>query len=43
MAACLIALPVALAVGAPDAQAKNGDTHITSIGSNQTSTATSRR
>jgi len=36
MVACLAALPVALAVGAPAAQAKNGDTHITSIGSNQT-------
>ena len=36
MAACLIALPVALVLGAPVAQAKNGDTHITSIGSNQT-------
>ena len=34
--ACLMALPVAVAVGAPGAQAKNGDTHITSIGSTQT-------
>ncbi len=34
--ACVVAMPVALAVGAPAAQAKNGDTHITSIGSNQT-------
>jgi hypothetical protein len=34
--ACLIAVPVALAVGAPSAGAKNGDTHITSIGSTQT-------
>ena len=36
MAVCVFALPVALAVGVPSAQAKNGDTHITSIGSNQT-------
>ena len=36
MAACLVALPTALAVGLPEAQAKNGDTHITSIGSTQT-------
>ena len=36
MAACLLALPVALTVGTPAAQAKNGDTHITSIGANQT-------
>ena len=34
--ACLVAVPVALAVGAPAAQAKNGDTHIDSIGSTQT-------
>jgi hypothetical protein len=34
-AACLIALP-ALALGAPAAQAKNGDTHITGIGVDQT-------
>ena len=34
--ACLIAVPVALAIGTPGAQAKNGDTHITSIGSTQT-------
>jgi Protein of unknown function (DUF3060) len=34
--ACLVAVPVALVVGAPSAQAKNGDTHITSIGSTQT-------
>jgi hypothetical protein len=33
--ACLIALS-ALALGAPAAQAKNGDTHITGIGINQT-------
>lgn len=34
--ACAVAVPVALTVGVPAAQAKNGDTHITSIGSNQT-------
>lgn len=34
--ACLIALPVVVTVGVPAAQATNGDTHITSIGSNQT-------
>jgi DUF3060 family protein len=32
--ACLIAAPLVL--GAPSAQAENGDTHITSIGSTQT-------
>ena len=31
-AAGLVALPAALAVGVPAAQAKNGDTHITGIG-----------
>jgi hypothetical protein len=31
-----VVVPVALAVGVPAAQAKNGDTHITSIGSTQT-------
>src|SRR3954462_2841070 len=36
MAACLITLPVELLLGGPVAQAKNGDTHITSIGSDQT-------
>ena len=37
LAACLIALPVALVLGAPVAQAKNGDTHITGqSASNQT-------
>ncbi len=36
IAACLIALPVLLAAGAPNALAKNGDTHITSVGSTQT-------
>ena len=35
VAACLIALPT-LALGAPAAQAKNGDTHITGIGIDQT-------
>jgi Protein of unknown function (DUF3060) len=35
VAACLIALP-ALALGAPAAHAKNGDTHITGIGIDQT-------
>ena len=36
MTACLIAVPVALAVGSPNAGAKNGDTHINAIGSTQT-------
>ena len=36
MTACLVASPVALAVGAPAAQAKDGDTHITAIGADQT-------
>jgi hypothetical protein len=36
MVAGLVGVPVALAVGVPAAQAKNGDTHITSIGSTQT-------
>ena len=36
LVACLIAVPAALAVGVPAAQAKNGDTHITAIGSTQT-------
>jgi Protein of unknown function (DUF3060) len=35
VAACLIA-PPALELGAPAAQAKNGDTHITGIGLDQT-------
>ena len=35
-AACLVALPVALGVGAPAAQAKNGDTHVTGQGIVQT-------
>jgi hypothetical protein len=36
LAACLVVVPTALAVGVPAAQAKNGDTHITAIGSTQT-------
>ena len=36
MAACTVAVPVALAAGVPAAQAKNGDTHITGIGVTQT-------
>jgi hypothetical protein len=36
LAACAIALPVALGLGAPSAQAKNGDTHITGQGIVQT-------
>jgi hypothetical protein len=32
LAACAIALPVALGLGVPSAQAKNGDTHITGQG-----------
>jgi len=36
MAACLVTMPATVAVGVPDAQAKNGDTHITGIGINQT-------
>ena len=36
LVACLIAVAAALAVGVPAAQAKNGDTHITAIGSTQT-------
>jgi hypothetical protein len=36
LAACVITLPVALAVGVPAANAKNGDTHITGIGIVQT-------
>ena len=36
MAACAIALPVALGLGVPSAQAKNGDTHITGQGIVQT-------
>ena len=36
LATGLVALPAALAVGVPAAQAKNGDTHITGIGVTQT-------
>jgi Ca2+-binding RTX toxin-like protein len=36
VAACVIAAPVVLGVGVPCAQAKNGDTHITGQGINQT-------
>jgi len=36
IAACAVVAPAALALGVPAAQAKNGDTHITSIGSTQT-------
>ena len=35
-AACLVAVPAALAVGVPAAQAKNGDAHTTGIGLDQT-------
>lgn len=36
VAVCLITFPVAVTVGAPAAQAKNGDTHITGQGIVQT-------
>lgn len=36
LAACVITFPLALAVGMPAAQAKNGDTHITGQGIEQT-------
>lgn len=36
LAACALVLPVAVIVGAPAAQAKNGDTHITGQGITQT-------
>ncbi|KMV23802.1 membrane protein [Mycobacterium heckeshornense] len=36
MAGCAVAIPAALAVGVPDAHAKNGDTHVTGQGVNQT-------
>jgi hypothetical protein len=36
LAICLVVFPVALAVGVPAAQAKNGDTHITGQGIVQT-------
>ena len=36
LAACALAFPAALALGVPSAQAKNGDTHITGQGIDQT-------
>ena len=36
LAACAITVPAALGVGVPAAQAKNGDTHITGQGVEQT-------
>ena len=36
VAACVIAFPVALGLGVPSAQAKEGDTHITGNGIEQT-------
>jgi Protein of unknown function (DUF3060) len=36
LAACAIAIPFVLAAGAPTAHAKNGDTHITGEGLEQT-------
>ena len=36
LAACAIAVPAALGLGVPSAQAKNGDTHITGQGIVQT-------
>ena len=36
LAACAIAIPFTLAAGAPTAHAKNGDTHITGQGVEQT-------
>ena len=36
VAACMVHVPAALAMGVPGAQAKNGDTHITGIGIVQT-------
>lgn len=36
LAACLIAMPAVLAVGTPTAAAKNGDTHVTGQGIEQT-------
>lgn len=35
-ATCVLAVPAALAIGAPTAAAKNGDTHITGQGITQT-------
>jgi len=36
LAICAVAIPAALAVSAPPAHAKNGDTHVTGQGVNQT-------
>ncbi|MGH3522824.1 MAG: DUF3060 domain-containing protein [Mycobacterium sp.] len=36
LAACAIAVPFTLAAGAPNAHAKNGDTHVTGEGVEQT-------
>jgi hypothetical protein len=36
LAACVVAIPSAIAVGAPPAHAKNGDTHATGQGVQQT-------
>lgn len=36
VAACVIAFPIALGLGVPSAQAKDGDTHITGNGIEQT-------
>jgi hypothetical protein len=36
LAACALALPVAFGLGAPAAQAANGDTHVTGQGINRT-------
>ncbi|WP_101948292.1 DUF3060 domain-containing protein [Mycobacterium sp. 3519A] len=36
LAACALAIPVAFGLGAPAAQAANGDTHVTGQGINQT-------
>ena len=36
LAVCVIAVPVAFALGAPVAQANNGDTHVTGQGINET-------
>jgi hypothetical protein len=36
MAACAVAIPFTLAAGAPTAHAKNGDTHVSSQGLEQT-------
>lgn len=36
LAACALMFPVALTVGVPTAHAKNGDTHVTGVGLEQT-------